>query len=102
MVQIKRIGVLSAAKIMGILYACGGLIAGAIFSLMAVVGVTADSFGAGGGSEGAVAGIAFGVGAIICFPLLYGALGFVAGVITAFIYNFAAGIMGGIEVELGE
>jgi hypothetical protein len=28
--------------------------------------------------------------------------GFLGGVITAALYNIAAGIMGGIEVELGE
>lgn len=101
MVQLKRIGVLSMAKIMGIWYAMLGLIGGAIFSLMAVIGVTAGSLSGAGGEE-AAGGIIFGIGAIICFPIMYGLMGFVVGALTAFVYNFAAQMIGGIELELSE
>jgi len=102
MVQIKRIGVLSAAKMMGILTALGGLLAGAVLSLMAVIGVSAGSMNGGPGGGSGPAGLLFGLGAIICLPLVYGAIGFVVGAVEAFVYNFAAGLMGGIEIELGE
>jgi len=58
---IRRFGVLSVGKLLGSLYACLGLLIGAVVSLVAVVG--------GGG--GAPAGIA-GAAAIVLFPLLYG------------------------------
>jgi hypothetical protein len=46
------------------------------------------------------AGVFLGVGAIILFPLLYGLMGFVVGVISGWIYNLAAKIFGGVEIEL--
>ena len=38
-------------------------------------------------------------GAIIIAPICYAILGFIGGLIGAVVYNFAAGMMGGIEVE---
>jgi hypothetical protein len=40
------------------------------------------------------------VGSIILFPLFYGILGFIGGLIMAGLYNLLAGFVGGIEVEL--
>lgn len=40
-----------------------------------------------------------GIGALI-LPVVYGAMGFVAGVIGAFVYNLAAKWTGGIEVTV--
>lgn len=45
-------------------------------------------------------GILFGVGAIIILPIVYGLLGFVGGAIVAWIYNIAARLIGGIELEI--
>jgi hypothetical protein len=42
----------------------------------------------------------FGVGAVFLLPIVYGIMGFLGGVITAVIYNLAAGAVGGLEVEL--
>jgi hypothetical protein len=91
LVIIKRVGAVSVGKIFGLIYAILGLIAGIIFALISLVG-------------GAIAGEAFvpaifGVGSIIYFPVMYGIMGFIGGVIVAFVYNLAAGWIGGIEVE---
>jgi hypothetical protein len=45
-------------------------------------------------------GALFGVGAVIMFPILYGAFAFVASLISAALYNLLASWVGGIEVEL--
>ncbi|MFM8912259.1 MAG: hypothetical protein ACKOE6_04970 [Flammeovirgaceae bacterium] len=44
----------------------------------------------------------FGFLSIIIFPILYGGIGFVAGLIGAAIYNLIAGWVGGIKIELKE
>jgi hypothetical protein len=41
----------------------------------------------------------FGVGAIIFMPIIYGIMGFIMGLITAWLYNLVAGWVGGIEME---
>ena len=91
MQKVKRIGVLSLAKILGILYAIFGLIVGALFALFPLIGLSADE-----------TGLFFGTASIIIFPILYGIMGFIGGIITAFFYNLIVGKVGGLEVELAK
>lgn len=105
---INRVGPLSCAKITGTLYAILGLIIGACISLFAMAGSMASwlslfamtdsmpSERAGGAMSGAL----IGVGAIIVLPLFYGAMGFIAMLIGAWLYNVAAGIVGGVEIDV--
>ena len=44
-------------------------------------------------------GALFGVGAIILLPIFYGFFGFVGTLIMAALFNVAAGMVGGIEVD---
>ncbi|HEX9670962.1 MAG TPA: hypothetical protein VGC93_15930 [Thermoanaerobaculia bacterium] len=97
MTILKRIGVLSCGKMMGALYALMGLIFGAIFSLLSLVGGLA---GLASGEDQAIFGVLFGVGAIVILPILYGIFGFLGGLLTAFLYNVVAGIAGGVELQL--
>jgi hypothetical protein len=96
MMTITRVGPLSLAKVAGLLYVVIGLIAGAFFSLVAMGGA---ALGAASGDDGAMFGALFGVGAIILFPIFYGCIGFVGTLIMAWLFNFAAGIVGGVEVD---
>jgi len=95
---LKKLGVLSLGKVMGCIYGLFGLIFGAIFSLVSVVGGVGMMASQQGGDE--TWAMFFGVGAIIILPLLYGVLGFLSGLLTALIYNVCAGFMGGLEVEV--
>jgi hypothetical protein len=99
MMTITRVGVLSCAKIGGILYVVIGLVFGAVFSLMAMAGgfaaAAASDSGVGAGGFAAL----FGVGAIILFPIFYGVCGFIGTMIMAGLFNLAAGMVGGIEVD---
>jgi hypothetical protein len=92
---IKRVGPLSVAKVVGILYAAIGLLIGAGFSLIAMTG--ASLFG--GREGGGAAALVMGVGAIVIFPVLYGGFGFIGGLIMGALYNVVASMVGGIEVE---
>jgi len=94
---ITRVGPLSAAKVAGLLYVVIGLVAGAFVSLFAMAGA---AIGAGSGNgDGATFGALFGVGAIILLPIFYGFFGFVGTLIMAALFNVAAGMVGGIEVD---
>lgn len=94
---LKRVGILSCGKIMGIIYAVFGVIAGIFFSLFSLIGAAA---GIQSDQPAAIFGIIFGVGAIVFFPVLYGLIGFIGGLLSAAVYNVIAGVVGGIELEL--
>lgn len=91
---IRRVGPLSCAKIVGALYAALGLIIGAVVSLIAAVGGFASD------SNDFAFAAAFGVGAIVFFPLLYGGLGFLSTLIVTWLYNMTAAVVGGIELDV--
>lgn len=97
---VRRIDVFSAAKIGGIIAAAFGLLIGVIFFLVySVLGAAASGLGADhGGGAGALLG-GLGVVSIIAFPVMYGVAGFIGGLIQAFIYNLAAGFVGGLRIE---
>ncbi len=90
MAVLKKFGVLSLAKLKGVLMAVFGLIAGIIYGLIGIIaGVVSGSIG--------IAGL--GIAAIIFLPIIYGFFGFVMGALMAFLYNLVAGWIGGIEME---
>jgi hypothetical protein len=90
---IKSVGVLSVAKILGLVYACLGLILAPLFLLMGLLG------SALGQQNSPVAGI-FGIGFAALMPVLYGAVGFVGGAIGALLYNLFAKWVGGFELQI--
>jgi len=90
---VKSVGVLSVAKIMGLLYGCLGLIFVPFFLLIGLVGSLA------GQDKTPFAGIV-GVVLAILMPFMYGVLGFIAGAIGSLLYNLLAKLVGGFEVEL--
>jgi hypothetical protein len=93
-IVVRRIGVISLAKMQGALYALVGLIIGAGVSLFALLGAALMN------SAGSTAGsVLFGVGAVILFPIGYGLFGFVLGLIIGGLYNLVAAIAGGVEIE---
>lgn len=93
---ITKVSAISVAKVAAVLYAGVGLLIGACLSLLGMVGLTAALSEVEGG---AFLGILFGVGAIIIMPIVYGMLGFIGSFVFASLFNVAAGMTGGIEVE---
>jgi len=89
MQTIKHMGVMSVAKVEGLMGAILGLIIGIV---VAVVGTAGSLLG--------IPGAAFGVLAIIAFPIMYGIGLFIGGAIGAVIYNFIADKIGGIQIDL--
>ena len=95
MKKIKKVGVLSLGKIMGLIYAILGLVFGCFFTFFSMVGMVLSQ-----SSEGFMP-LLFGIGAIFFMPILYGLGGFLFGMLGAVLYNWVAGWIGGIEIELG-
>lgn len=105
---IKRIGVLSLAKILGATGLLLGLLAGVpmglFMALMSLVGgAAAASSGddaAAGGLIGAGAGVGMALFMMIGIPLMYGALSFLFGLIYGLIINLVFSMAGGLELEI--
>lgn len=90
-VTIKRIDIVSAGKIQGIILAFFALIFALLFALLVLlVGVTSDDVRMGLGGALLI---------VIMAPIIYGVLGFIAGIISALIYNAAASAVGGIQLD---
>jgi hypothetical protein len=92
---IKRFNPISVGKVAGVLYAVMGLVVGFIVSLVAMIGGLAGDSGIGALTGGMV-----GIGAIVVLPVFYGVLGLVVAVIAAWLYNLAAGFVGGIQIDV--
>lgn len=96
MVTVKRFGVLSVGIISGIISAIGGLIAGMMMAgMVSLVPLYEDIYG----DLGAFGWI-FGGMALFFFPVIYGAFGFIGGIITAALYNLFTRWVGGIQLEI--
>lgn len=97
--HLKRVGPMSLAKTLAVLYAAAGLLVGCI---IAAISMLAPSMWTGTGSGGMsmLFPMVGGLGALIVLPLLYALFGFIGGLIFGALYNFVAGLTGGIEVDL--
>jgi hypothetical protein len=93
MVSLRSVGVMSCAKMMGAIYGSLGL----VFLPFLLLGGFASMML--GRSSGALSGIAMLFMALL-IPACYGALGFIFGGLTAWIYNLFAGWVGGIKLDL--
>jgi hypothetical protein len=95
---ISRIGIGSLAKVAACLYGSIGLIVGVCVFLVSLLGLGVPS-DADSGVPGWMAPL-FGVGAVVVLPLLYATLGALALSVVGLLYNFAAGTVGGIQVDV--
>ncbi len=93
MFTLRSVGVLSCAKIMGAIYGALGLL---FLPFLLIGGFASLMFGKGSEKMSGIAMLAI----AILAPILYGAMGFVMGAFTAWIYNLFAGWIGGIRLEL--
>jgi hypothetical protein len=93
MYVVKSVGVLSFAKIMGLIYGCLGLIFAPVFLLFGLLGSIA------GQGKSPFAGV-FGIVLAIFMPIMYGLMGFIMGAIGGLLYNLFAKLVGGFELDL--
>ena len=94
-ISINKIYLLSMGKVIGALHALIGLLLGGIVTIASIIGASASmSITAGAFS------FMFGIVSVIMFPILYGIIGFIIGVIAALLYNIATHLFGGLNLEL--
>ena len=98
---VNRVGVFSLAKVQGVIMAAIGLIIGLLYGLFFIIfGAVVMSTGAEGAGSAAAGGLIGGAAMIVVIPIFYAVLGFAIGALSALIYNVAAGVIGGLELEL--
>lgn len=90
MAQVRSFGIYQTAKFVGTLYAVLSAIIAVPFALIG---------GAISVAMGKPEGAAFFLFALA--PILYGVIGFLSAGLAAWVYNFLAARIGGIEVEIG-
>ena len=100
--RIKSVGVMSVAKVMGLIYGALGLLIVPVFLVIGLASSMAvrQAQAATGANFPAALGPVFAILMAIAAPIMYGLMGFVMGAIGALIYNLIAGWIGGIEMEL--
>ncbi|MGO9401837.1 MAG: hypothetical protein ACLPVW_00040 [Terriglobales bacterium] len=94
MYSLRSVGVMSCAKIMGMIYGCLGLIVVPFFLMGGFSNLLLGSQ-----SSQPLAGIAMWFLALLV-PVVYGLMGFVMGAFSAWVYNLIARWIGGIKLEL--
>jgi len=86
-VEIKRLDVISVAKIQAAVMAIIGFVIGIIVALVTSVAVA---------FTGLLPGAGLGFLSIIILPIVYGVVGFICGAVGAFLYNVVAARIGGV------
>jgi hypothetical protein len=94
---IKAVGILSVAKIMGLVYGCMGVLFAPFFLLFGLIGSAA---GQSKSPLTGIFGIGFGIALAFVMPVLYGLMGFVMGAQGGLLYNLFARWVGGFELEI--
>ena len=98
MAELKRLGVMSAAKVSAVISAIYGLVMGA-FMAFSMSAINAAGLGALAGAGGAGLFLQLGILSVIAMPIFFAISGFIGGAIGAFLYNVVAGKVGGIKME---
>ncbi|HLH09935.1 MAG TPA: hypothetical protein VKW78_22035 [Terriglobales bacterium] len=99
--RIRSVGVLSLAKVSGMVHAALGLLLIPFFLLMAFSMAIAGKQGnMNGNNPFAFLGPAFAIAMAVLAPVFYGLIGFITGAVGALLYNLMARWVGGIEMEV--
>lgn len=101
MQRLKQIGIFSLAKIMSLIGFLAGLVAGVVYGLFVMMlGAGAGAGTEQGGPELFIFGVGGGLVTMILVPLVYGAVGFIAGLIYGVIINIVLHLSGGLELRI--
>ena len=96
---VRRIRLLSAGTMAGLVGAFLGLLTAIPISLFAILGAGASQVSDFGASIG-IPSVLLGVGSLLGLPLAYGLVAFVWGLLHALVYNVVASFTGGLVLEI--
>ena len=97
--KLKRIAPLQAGKMLAAFYGLISLIIVPFIMVFMAVGGIAAASQHGGGAATMPMMMGMGLGFMLLLPIMYAVMGFVFGIIGAFVYNLMARWMGGFELE---
>jgi hypothetical protein len=97
MYRIKRLNVMSVARVAGVCYAALGLVI--IVPFMLIMSSVAATIGGRSGVPNMAGGFASVLVMAIIMPIIYGVIGAIFAALGAVVYNVIAGWLGGIEME---
>jgi len=92
MQRIKQVGILSLAKIMGVIYGMFGFVIGLVVAVSKAFGVQAS------GEAGQMQAV--GYFAVLIFPVIYGLIGAFSGLASGFFFNTAINWVGPLEIKI--
>lgn len=95
---LRSVDVLSCGKIMGALYAVLALIGGMLYTVLSLAVVMLAQPPANGPNP-ATFMVVMGVLMVFLAPIFCGIVGFLGGLLAAAVYNFLAGLIGGLELH---
>lgn len=100
--RIKKLGVLSVAKMYAAMAFVISLLISIPYGLFIIVFAVSGGLGAGGEAGLAFGGFGIigGIAVMILIPIVYTIMAFIGGAIGALIYNIFASFVGGIEIEI--
>ncbi len=98
MVEIKKINALSLAKVLAFISIFFGLILGMLGGFLSFI------YGSiiGSIAFGSYSSAMFGILGFILVPIILGTIGFIFGLIIAWLYNIFSWLVGGIKIEFSE
>jgi hypothetical protein len=103
MAKVKKMGVLSFAKLQAVIMAIVGIIAGILYSFGGLIIDVLVSMGWVSSASASTPGLSFGTvlafGALIGMPIIFATFGFIVGLTEAVLYNLFARWFGGIEID---
>ena len=94
MQEVKRLNVLSVAKITALFGIFFGLVAGILFAIVSKLSA--------GAMPAELAAMPFGMQSIFILPIFYGIIYFLGGIVGAAVYNLFAKWIGGIKIDLSK
>lgn len=99
-ITVTKVGVLSIGKLIGTV----NLIVGLAIGLIGAIAGTVAYLSAGSYEffEGLLGVLAIILSAIVLYPLVLFALGWLYGVLVAFIFNVVVGVSGGVELTVSD
>lgn len=100
--RLRHIAVVQFALVAAVLYALLGVLIGLAWWLVLSPIMMAGVRSSGVSAPGVAAMTGLGFFAILIFPIMYGVIGFIAGLIYAALYNLAAGWTGGFELTFDQ
>ena len=101
MYRVRRVGVISAANMSAAISFVFTFVVALLVALVVLpMGNLPVPSGAGGPFDRANLPTGSVIGLVLLAPLLYGAVGWVAGALAALVYNLAARFIGGLQLTL--